>query len=179
MSILVTPLSYLPELVEARRPARVISLLDPETPFPDLGAAYANRHLRLSFHDAHLPWPGVTLPAPHHVAQLLTFIDAWDGADPLLVHCLAGIGRSTATAFVTACYRNPRASELDIATTLRKVAPHARPNESLIDLADALLERNGRMSGAIAETGRGLGWLDLPEPRPFELPSRFDAKAAS
>jgi predicted protein tyrosine phosphatase len=179
MSILVTPLSFLPELVEGRRPSRVISLLDPDTPFPDLGPSYADRHLCLSFHDAHLPWPGVTPPGSHHVAQLLRFIDAWDGTDPLLVHCFAGIGRSTATAFVTACYRNPKASELAIATTLRRVAPHARPNESLIDLADALLERNGRMSDAIAETGRGLGWLDLPEPKPFELPSRFDAKAVS
>jgi predicted protein tyrosine phosphatase len=166
-------------MVETRRPSRVISLLDPETPFPDLGQGFADRHLRLSFHDAHLPWPGVTLPAPHHVAQLLRFIDAWDGAHPLLVHCFAGIGRSTATAFVTACYRNPEASELDIAKTLRRVAPHARPNQSLVDLADALLDRNGRMSDAIVETGRGLGWLDIPEARPFELPSRFDAKTAS
>ena len=40
VTILVCPLSGVLELVRARRPNRVVSLLDPEFEFPDLGAEY-------------------------------------------------------------------------------------------------------------------------------------------
>jgi len=176
MSILVTPLSQLPGVLARRRPGRVISLLDPGSPFPELGPSYIDRHLRLAFHDAHSPAPGVTVASPQDIAQLLAFLEPWDANESLLVHCRAGIGRSTATAFVAACFRNPHASELGIAIELRRVGPLSRPNETLVKLADSMMDRGGRMSAAIADTGRGLGWIDQPEGQPFELASQFDAR---
>jgi predicted protein tyrosine phosphatase len=152
-----------------RKPTRVVSVLDPGAAFPELGPTYVDRHLRLAFHDAHSPGLGITLPSTQHVAKLLAFLDGWDSAELLLVHCRAGIGRSTATAFVAACYRHPRASEHDVAITLRRAAPFARPNETLVELADRAMNRGGRMSAAIAETGRGLPWLDVEEGEPFNL----------
>jgi predicted protein tyrosine phosphatase len=175
MSILVSPLSRLPDLLLQRRPGRVISLLDPDTDFPELGPAYSGRHLRLKFHDVNTPAPDLTLPSAQHIAELVAFLEGWDGVECLLIHCRAGISRSTATAFVAACHRNPHASEREIASELRRVAPHARPNETVVKLADDLMVRSGRMSAAIAETGRGLGWLDLLEAEPFELASHFEA----
>jgi predicted protein tyrosine phosphatase len=175
MNILVSPLSHVSDLVLRYAPGRVISLLDPGSAFPELGPAYTDRHLRLAFHDAHSPVAGITVPSAEHIAQLLTFLESWGDNESLLVHCQAGIGRSTATAFVAACYRNPHASELRIATELRRVAPFARPNETVIHVADTLMDRGGRMTAAITETGRGLGWLDIPEAQPFELASRFEA----
>jgi predicted protein tyrosine phosphatase len=174
MSILVCPLGHVVELVARRKPARVISVLDPGIPFPELGASYAGRHLRLAFHDAHWAMPGVTLPSPEHIGRLLAFLDAWEPEESLLVHCRAGIGRSTATAFVAACHRNPETPELRIAGELRRIAPLSRPNEKLVEIADALLERRGRMLAAIVETGRGLPWADVDEGLPFELSSRLE-----
>ena len=161
------------DLVTERRPNRVISLLDPESPFPELGPSYTGRHLRLMFHDAHEVAPGVIVPADEHVVDLLEFLGGWAEGESLLIHCRAGIGRSTATAYVAACYRNPEVSELTIALELRRVAPLARPNETLIRIADRLLKRGGRMSSAIAETDRDLARIDVAENVPFELPSRF------
>lgn len=175
MTILVSPLSQLPELLISRQPTRVISLLDPGDAFPELGPAYSERHLRLAFHDANSPGPGVTLPSTQHLAELIAFLEQWDAADCLLVHCRAGISRSTATAFVAACHCNPHTSELEIAIELRRVAPHARPNAALVQIADTVLARSGRMTAAMVETGRGLGWIDLPEGISFELASRFAA----
>jgi predicted protein tyrosine phosphatase len=175
MTILVCPLSHVPAVVAQRKPQRVISVLDPDVRFPELGPTYVDRHLRLSFHDAHAPGPGITVPSTQHVAQLLAFLEEWDDVEPLLVHCRAGIGRSTATAFVAACHRNPGVSERQIAIELRRVAPLARPNETLVKLADALLLRDGRMADAIAETGRGLPWIDVSEGDPFEMASQFEA----
>jgi predicted protein tyrosine phosphatase len=176
MSILISPLSRVHAVVADRRPACVISLLDPGFGFPDLGPAYADRHLRLSFHDAHTAMPGVTLPDARHIAEMLAFLDRWRSAESVLVHCRAGIGRSTATAFVVACHRNERVPELSIARELRRAGPLSRPNETLVALADTAMRRAGRMSSAIAVTGRGLDWIDVAEGEPFELPLQFTAE---
>ncbi len=174
VTILVCPLSGVLELVRARRPNRVVSLLDPEFEFPDLGAEYHDRHLRLHFHDAHDSSDGQIVPSPEHIEELLSFLAAWVHTTSLLVHCRAGIGRSTAAAYVACCWRNPGVSEHRIAEGLRSVAPLARPNETLVRLSDEALNREGRMSAAIADTGRGLPWIELDEGVPFELPSVFD-----
>ena len=175
MSILVGPLSQVPDLLLRRRPGRVISLLDPDAAFPELGPAYAGRHLRLAFHDANISAPDITLPSAQHLVELVAFLEGWDGVECLLIHCRAGISRSTAAAFVAACHRNPHASEREVANELRRVAPLARPNETMVTLADTVMGRSGRMATAIAETWRGLGWIDVEEAVPFELASHFAA----
>jgi predicted protein tyrosine phosphatase len=178
--ILVCPLSCVLDLVTTRQPTRVVSALDPNLPFPDLGPTFNGRHLRLAFHDVHHASPGIIPPATEHVQQLLVFLDEWDDTrELLLIHCRAGISRSTAFAYIAACYRNPDVSELLIARELRRVAPNARPNERIIELADTAMSRDRRMLTAILETGRGLGWLDMMENEPFELPSRFDGSATN
>lgn len=163
------------DLVAERKPSRVISVLDPEMVFPDLGPSYEGRHLRLSFHDAHYPEPGLTLATEEHAAALMAFLREWKDDESLLVHCRAGIGRSTATAFVAACYRNPDVAELTIAQELRRVAPLARPNAKVIALADTCMNRRGRMSAAFESTFQALPWVNVGEGVPFELLTRFVA----
>jgi predicted protein tyrosine phosphatase len=180
MTILVCPLSKVASLVAARGPERIVSLLDPEFRLPETGPAYAGKHLRLRFHDAHVAAPGQVLPAVEHVDELLAFVRRWDRNAPILIHCRAGIGRSTAAAFITACLHNPHAEEREIALALRRASPLARPNQTLVELADAALGRGGRMHRAILETGRDLSWNEVElalrskgEGRAFEMPSAF------
>jgi predicted protein tyrosine phosphatase len=177
--ILVCPLSRVVELVAARRPERVVSLLDPDGSFPELGADYAGRHLRLSFHDVHGLTETKTPPSAAHITELLAFLSSRDQAGTVLIHCRAGIGRSTATAYIAACLDHPDVDELDIARAFRRAAPLARPNETLIMLADSAMQRQGRMTAAILETGRGLAWVDVDEGVPFELPSFSPAAEAT
>jgi predicted protein tyrosine phosphatase len=169
VTILVCPLSKVESMIALHRPGRVVSLLDPESTFPELGPAYADRHLRLSFHDVHDPGPGHVVPAPEHLRALLAFVVAWDPLAPLLIHCRAGIGRSTAAAYVVACLVRPESDELELAVALRRAGPLARPNQTVVDLADREMGRNGRMSAAIAATGRGLAWHGADEGEPFQL----------
>ena len=169
MTVLVCPLSRVAELVRSRRPNRVVSLLDPDFAFPELGPQYRDRHLRLSFHDAHDSSSGEVRPSAEHIERFLSFLAGWEPGTSLLIHCRAGIGRSTAAAYIATCWRHPGASERRIAELLREVAPLARPNETLIRLADTALNRGGRMSAAISETGRGLPWIEVDEGIPFEL----------
>jgi len=164
------------DMISARAPERIVSLLDPDFTFPEAGPAYRDRHLRLRLHDIHLPSQGQVAPTAQHVDELLTFLSAWQRSAPILIHCRAGIGRSTATAFITACLHNPRADERGIALALRRASPLARPNGTLIELADAALSRNGRMSKAMAETGRGLPWIEVSENVPFEMSASFGSR---
>jgi predicted protein tyrosine phosphatase len=173
MTIFVCPLSRLPENLARHQPERVVSLLDPDMEFPDLGPAYADRHLRLMFHDIHVPCENMVVPGAKHIDLLLTFLKQWNPQNGILIHCRAGIGRSTAAAFVAACLHNPEVDELQIAAHLRSASPFARPNETLIRIADMALGRKGRMSAAIASTGENLPWLRINESEPFQLPARF------
>jgi predicted protein tyrosine phosphatase len=180
MTIIVCPLSKVATMVAARAPERVVSLLDPDFTFPEVGPGYVGRHLRLRLHDAHVAAAGQVLPGKEHVDELLAFVAQWDRSAPILVHCRAGIGRSTATAFITACLHNPHAAEREIALALRRASPLARPNETLVKLADAALGRRDRMYRAISDTGRNLSWNEVErvlssegEGRAFEMPSAF------
>jgi predicted protein tyrosine phosphatase len=169
MKIVVCPLSKVHHTVAAYAPERIVSLLDPDFEFPELGPAYRNRHLRLHLHDVHNSDCGQVAPTADHVDQLLKFLRQWDRSAPVLVHCRAGIGRSTAAAFIAACLHQPSVNEIEIAHSLRRASPHARPNEVLIKLADAAMGRNGRMVRAVQETGRHLRWDHVDENVPFEM----------
>ena len=74
----------------------------------------------------------------------------------MVVHCYAGISRSTASAFTSVCALNPHRDEESIAQALRRASPTATPNIRIVSLADRLLGRQGRMVAAIETIGRGV-----------------------
>ena len=74
---------------------------------------------------------------------------------PVLIHCYAGVSRSTAAAFIAACALNPTRDEAEIARAIRAASPTATPNARLVAIGDSMLERGGRMSAAIEGIGRG------------------------
>ncbi len=71
---------------------------------------------------------GYVVPCDEHVTRLIDFVRAWDRAKPMVVHCFAGISRSTAGAFVAACTLNPNRDERAIAQELRRASATATPN---------------------------------------------------
>jgi predicted protein tyrosine phosphatase len=112
---------------------------------------------------------GLVLPCEDHVETLVRFTLDWDRQAPLLIHCWAGISRSTAAAFITLCALNPEADEFDLARILRLASATASPNKRLVSLGDAVLARSGRMVAAIEEIGRG---EFAEEGQVFTLPAR-------
>ena len=110
----------------------------------------------MTFNDISTPMTGLTPPGQEHVSEIIDFIKAWDLSGPMLIHCWAGISRSTATAFITMCLLNPQEEEIDLAWELRHLAPSATPNRLIIELADGLMNRDGRMISAIKKIGRGV-----------------------
>jgi predicted protein tyrosine phosphatase len=112
-------------------------------------------HLVLAVDDIAFPMDGYTVPAREHVERLIEFVGKWDRAAPMVVHCYAGISRSTAGAYVAACALNPKRDELEIAWEIRRASRTAQPNPAIVALADKLLKRQGRMVHAIETIGPG------------------------
>lgn len=112
-------------------------------------------HLLLDMDDISMPIDGYVLPASEHVERLIGFVTGWDRGAPLVVHCYAGISRSTAGAFIAACALNPQRDERIIARAIRTSSATAQPNLRLVSLADELLGREGRMIAAVDEIGPG------------------------
>ena len=115
----------------------------------------AENHLMLDMDDITEPIEGYVAPAEDHVGELLRFVRAWDRGAPLVVHCYAGISRSTAGAFVRICALNPQRDEAKIARAIRDASPTAMPNIRIVTLADRLLKREGRMVEAVKSMGPG------------------------
>jgi predicted protein tyrosine phosphatase len=123
-------------------------------------------HLVLGMDDITVPLDGFVIPSEDQVEKLLAFVRSWDRAKPLVVHCYAGISRSTAGAYVAACALNAQRSEHAIAQALRRVSATATPNARIVSIADRLLGREGRMVAAIEAIGRG---IIAEEGHPFQL----------
>ena len=162
----VCPLSRLEETVTLAKAERVVSLLAEGTAVARPASISTGNHLLLSMHDITDVQPDMTPPGLEHVERLLAFVSGWDRARPLVVHCYAGISRSTAAAYIIASALAPGRDEHELAQALRRASPSATPNQRLVGIADDLLGRKGRMKAAIAAIGRG---ADAFEGTPFAL----------
>lgn len=135
--------------------SHVLSILDPTHPDPGDFAAYGpHKRLTLRFDDIIDPLPGMAMPQRRHVEQLLEFgvgLAAEEG-DPLchlLVHCHAGISRSTASMVTLLAEARPAMDEDAIFAHLREIRPQAWPNSVMLGFADDLLDRKGRLVAAL------------------------------
>jgi predicted protein tyrosine phosphatase len=150
----ICSLKMVDSLADAIRPSHVLSLLGGITAFPETpkGIDPAN-HLKVTLADIAEPQEGMVHPGEDHVSDVIAFGRRWaaenDGKRPLLVHCFAGISRSTASALSVACALRPATAEADFAAALRSVSESAQPNALMIAHADQLLGRNGRLVAAV------------------------------
>lgn len=133
----------------------VLSILDPGFPEPADFAAYGpHKRLTLRFDDIIDPTPGMALPERHHVEALLEFGKGLAAAvdDPLnhlLVHCHAGISRSTASMAILLAEARRETSEDAIFAHIREIRGQAWPNSRMIGMADELLGRGGSLVAAL------------------------------
>jgi len=155
MMIIVCPYHAVERLAAEHGADRVIGLLGPEFDHPVVTGLPQDRHLRLTFNDISEPMDGMIVPERHHVERIIDFIEDWDFSRPMIIHCWAGISRSTAAAFTAMCLINPQEDEADLARELRAISAPATPNRLIVAHADDILGRKGRMVKAVEAIGRG------------------------
>ena len=145
---------------DRRAITHVVSILDPGWPEPEALRGFAiDRRLRLHFHDVIEPLPGWTAPQRWDVELLLAFgrdlgvTGGAAGEEPqrphLLVHCHAGVSRSTAAAILILAQRDPARPARDAVGEVLRVRPRAWPNLRMIEIGDALLGRDGEIVAAV------------------------------
>ncbi len=162
----VCSLAALPETVRRTGASHVLTVMaNVEQVARPVSVLPAN-HLKVSMDDIVEDMDGFVAPSETHVAQVLDFVRGWDRSAPLVVHCYAGISRSTASAFAAVCALNPHRDEIEIARKIRAASPIAAPNRRIVGLADRALGRDGRMLRALDAMGPG---EMLSEGRPFVL----------
>ncbi len=162
----VCSLSRLEATVAATGASHVATLINAGTPVPRPPTVRPENHLFLGFNDIVEPTEGLVPVSSADIARFLDFVRTWDRANPMVIHCWAGVSRSTAGAYVAACALMPHRDEAELALEIRRRSPSATPNARLVALADGVLGRGGRMRAAIAAIGRG---ADAFEGVPFEI----------
>jgi predicted protein tyrosine phosphatase len=151
----VCSLARLHDTVEETGAGHVVTLLKDTDRVERPKSIVEANHLILGMDDISVPMDGYVMPCDEHVTRLIAFVRGWDRAKPMVVHCYAGISRSTAGAYVAACALNPRRDEMALARELRRLSATATPNIRIVSLADRVLGRGGRMVEAIDSIGRG------------------------
>jgi predicted protein tyrosine phosphatase len=134
----------------------VLSILDPDTPEPATFTRYDPHHrLTLRFHDIIGPWPGWVAPEREHIEALVAYGAELDAAGEacrhLLVHCHAGISRSTAAMATLLARHTAPGEEATIFDHLRRIRPHAWPNSRMVGFADDILGRGGGLVAALRD----------------------------
>jgi predicted protein tyrosine phosphatase len=149
----VCSLAALPEIVRTTGASHVLTVMGNVGQVQRPVSVLPANHLKVSVDDITEPMEGYVAPSELHVDQMLNFVRGWDRKAPLVIHCYAGISRSTASAFAAACMLNPHRDEMEIAGKIRAASPIASPNRLMVSLADKALGREGRMVRALEQIG--------------------------
>lgn len=143
----------IPELGEhcAAGVTHVLSILDPDWPDPAAFDDFApHRRLALRFHDVIETEPGRLAPSSADVERLLAF--GREMHEPagthLLVHCHAGVSRSTAAAALILAQAHPDRPGREALEAVARIRPRAWPNLRILEFGDALLGRRGDIVSA-------------------------------
>ncbi|MBV9783237.1 MAG: protein-tyrosine-phosphatase [Acidisphaera sp.] len=130
--------------------SHVLSILDPDWPVPDAFGSYGeHQRLELRFNDVIEEFPGTIPPRQEHVTQLLAFGRTLL-AEParerhLLVHCHAGVSRSTASMLLMLAQAQPERNAEALAEEILRVRSKAWPNLRIVEMGDAELGRAGAL----------------------------------
>lgn len=132
----------------------VLSILDPGWPDPEAFDDFpAHDRVALRFHDVIGPVPGAVVPTPQDVAALLDFgraVGAAGAEAHLLIHCHAGVSRSTASAALLLAQAEPARPAEAVFAAIARLRPQAWPNLLLLELGERALGRSGELVPAVA-----------------------------
>ena len=136
----------------------IVSIWDPE--WIERGGVEIQLRKRLAgttrlhityFHDTSAEEPGRQAPVEYDLRRILAFASNLEPAAEILIHCWAGISRSTAVAYAILCQAAGPGRESECIESVLAVRPQAFPNTLIVKLADRILNRNGAMQEACEE----------------------------
>jgi len=149
-AIKVGGLHSIPAIVPEFRPTHLLGILDPPTPEPAIydHDPHSRTTLLLRFQDIDASEPDG--PTAAHAEKIIAFVDQVRRAHAraparLLIHCHAGISRSTASAYIALARDRGLDRAGDAFRQLLRIAINPWPNRRLVWLADDALCAKGRL----------------------------------
>lgn len=148
--ILICRADQLPAAVEKFHPAAVLSIEHPGVAPQETGAAPrlsdGTPQMILAFWDIE-----ATIAGGPDIAQVekgLAFVMDHIREGDVVIHCSAGISRSTALALGVLSILKPYKNEDELIELLLKIRPIAAPNIVVVDMVDRLTGRQGKLAAA-------------------------------
>ncbi len=136
--------------------SHVVSILDPQWPDPQAFAEYdSHQRLVFRFDDIVEAKPGAQAPTERDVRGILALGEELEtvAVTHVLIHCHAGISRSTAAAVILMARRNAGREPL-IFDELARMRPKSWPNALMVEFADRMLARGGALTAALKDHQR-------------------------
>jgi predicted protein tyrosine phosphatase len=130
---------------------RVVSILDPVWPDPPAFSRFApHRRVVYRFDDVVEERDPAVAPQPEHVVAILDLGRAFaaETVEHVLIHCHAGLSRSTAAAIALMAQDHP-GREAAAFAELQRIRPKSWPNARMIEFADTILARGGALVGEL------------------------------
>jgi predicted protein tyrosine phosphatase len=164
----VCGLRDLPEEIEHFQPTHIVSAVETLADFP----TYTNKHIHVSFSDIATPMEFLVAPEMEHLLAVLDFAKDLKDTDRVLVHCFAGISRSTALA-IGICMQNGL-SYAEAFAYVEQVRPVLSPNHRIITLIDEHFGLDGKLTELAVEFRRRIATYYLA---PISGPSETEVSA--
>ena len=127
--------------------SHVLSIIDTHEPKPMALDQYLDiDHELIRFDDIVAEYPGFEACTPQHIERVLKFGERAHAkaGGHVLVHCHAGISRSTAAAAILMAQFAPGEEEAAFLQLLN-LRKHGWPNTRMVEFADKLLDRRGAL----------------------------------
>lgn len=148
-------------LTSPQQCGEVSFLISIGAPEDDLPAGYSNvpSRLRLLFGDTETAEHGASESDIQCLIDLAEELNR--STAKVLIHCEAGVSRSTAAALIIyTCLLGPGSERRAMDLVLRQ-RPIAMPNRRMVKIADALLRRRGRLIAVLSQMGHSFD--EMPE----------------
>ena len=102
-------------------------------------------HLLFSFFDDTSNPSHPDGPLLQDVKRILDFTSQLPSRAKVLVHCRAGVSRSTAIAYAILCQHSPSGTEMENLLHVQSLRDLVMPNRLIVEFADMILKRKGGM----------------------------------
>jgi predicted protein tyrosine phosphatase len=138
--------------------SHILSIIDTHEPRPVALDHYGTvDHELIRFDDIVAEYPGFEACTEAHIVRLLQFGERAhkNPTGHVLVHCHAGVSRSTAAAAILMSQFSPGEEEAAFLKLLQ-LRKHGWPNTRMVEFADKLLDRKGAMLEGLKAYRRAL-----------------------
>lgn len=132
-------------LEEDKNLTHILSITDPGDLPPEGYISYRAEKLHLSFDDLTNQDEGYVKATDTDIDKIVAMARELKDDSRVLIHCLAGISRSTAAGFIVLCVLYGEGREVEALEKIVEIRRCAYPNRLMIRIADRVLGRKGAM----------------------------------